>query len=83
MPFVLLTDNNGGSLLVACESTVEAEQVGQSAIWSGGGVSAWLVPAEAVKFSDDLVRQLSEDCSLYEIHDTIEEYVKVRTKVKK
>lgn len=56
---VLLTDNDDNSLLVDCPSVLEADEVGQAAVWSDGGVSAWLVDgAMEIPYSPEVVEQL-------------------------
>lgn len=53
MKFVLLTDDDDGAVLVACEDQKAAEAVGNAAVWGSGGVSAWLLPEAVV--ADDLI----------------------------
>jgi hypothetical protein len=48
MIYVLLTDTNDGSALIACPTPEAADSVGAAAILNDGGVSAWLVPESAV-----------------------------------
>lgn len=45
--FVLLTDNDNCTLLVACEDVDEARKIGSAAVFSDGDTSAWLIPAHA------------------------------------
>lgn len=39
MKHVLLTDNDGGVLLVACDDQDVANEVDETAVWAEGGVS--------------------------------------------
>lgn len=55
---ILLTDDNDGTALIACESAELAEEIGAAAIWSDGGVSAWQVPEVALVGSQDIVETL-------------------------
>lgn len=41
---VLLTDTDDSTMLVECPDHATAEKVGRAAIYSDGGVSAWIIP---------------------------------------
>lgn len=45
--YVLLTDSDDGTALVACPDPQAAETVAAAAVYSDGGVSAWRVPPRA------------------------------------
>lgn len=60
MKFVLLTDDDGCAL-VACKDQTEAEEVGRAAIYSGGGVSAWLLPDRVLTDAAMVQRTLRAD----------------------
>lgn len=55
--YVLLTDNNNATFLVACPDGEGAERVGIAAIFNDGGVSAWRLPDWAVT-DHEAVRQI-------------------------
>jgi hypothetical protein len=57
---VLLTDDHDRTLLVECEDTNQINELGAATVFGSHGVSAWVVPDEAVPWSDDLVRRLDE-----------------------
>lgn len=46
--FVLLTDNDNDTALIACRGKEIAESVARAAVFNDGGVSAWLVPNTAL-----------------------------------
>jgi hypothetical protein len=48
MEYVLLTDNDDGTALIACPDQAAAEQVASAAVFNDGGVSAWRVPRHAL-----------------------------------
>ena len=50
--FVLLTDDDDRTRLVACRDKAEAEAVASKAVWGTDSVSAWLIPKRAVRAED-------------------------------
>lgn len=64
--FVLLTDDNGCAL-VACADQKEAEAVGRAAVYSGGSVSAWLVPDKVLTDTAMIQRTLRADGSVADV----------------
>lgn len=69
MKYVLLTDDDGG-ILVACPDEAAAESLGAAAIFNDGGVSAWLVPARAIGWDYERVKEiLAAGGSLADVED--------------
>lgn len=66
MKYVLLTDDEGCTL-VACPDQDTAESVGHHAVFSDGGVSAWLVPTDAVTDFERVKEILNNGGGLSEI----------------
>lgn len=64
MKYLLLTDKDNGTALVACRDSSEADRLAAAAVFSDGGVSAWIVPDLAIVATDDLYDQLRDG------HDT-------------
>lgn len=72
--YVLLNDNDNGAALVQCATMADAEAVGAAAIFSDGGVSAWLVPKRAIEDSEALRERLRDGETTHEIHEATESY---------
>lgn len=70
--YVLLTDTNNDSLLVSCADAGEATALASAAVWSDGGVSAWLWPEDCVRVNADMVRDLREGASIANLMETRE-----------
>jgi hypothetical protein len=68
MVYVLLTDTNSGTLLVACPNQETASEVGSAAVWSDGGVSAWLVPDLATTQINEVIAGLREGYYLSQLN---------------
>lgn len=72
---VVLIDNDADTAVVVATPTMEeAEQVGSAAIYSRGGVSAYLLPGEALSLArpNDLRRviaALRDDESAHDLRD--------------
>lgn len=78
MRFLLLTDDDDGTLLIACEDREQAERLASAAVFSDGGVSAWLVPARTLEVGngvdeDYLIQHLQDGWSTYDLHERLEE----------
>lgn len=69
MKYVLLTDSDNGCALVQCTDETEANAVAAAAVFSDGGVSAWLVPTMALPDSEALRDALREGYSTYDLHE--------------
>lgn len=55
--FVLLTDNNDGTALIACPDGT-GDTVAGAAVFNGGGVSAWLILDAAITEPDEVIQIL-------------------------
>jgi hypothetical protein len=77
MIYVLLTDNDNGTALIACEDHEMAHQIGSAAIYSDGGVSAWLVPDQAIPASDDIIKQLRDGEDTADLHEAANRYLPI------
>lgn len=67
--YVLLTDDNNATFLVAASTEDNAEQVAAAAVFSDGGVSAWRVPTMALRDNDNLRDLLRQGYNLNYLHD--------------
>jgi len=68
--YVLLTDSDNDSLLISCESAERAVEVAGAAVWSDGGVSAWLWPEDVVHLSDEHIQDLREGAQIANLDRT-------------
>lgn len=69
MIYVLLTDSDDGTALVACPDEAAADQVAAAAVYSGGDVSAWLVPTMAIPEWGKVAELLREDRPTNDLHE--------------
>jgi len=68
--YVLLTDSDNDSLLLSCESAERATEVAGAAVWSDGGVSAWLWPEDVVPLTDTHIQDLREGARIADLDHT-------------
>lgn len=74
MQFVLLTDSDNATMLIACPDDATAQEVAGAAVFSDGGVSAWLVPERAVYVGASwysIVDKLREGWDITNLHDFV------------
>jgi len=69
---LLLTDDDNATLLVRCLDQAGADHVGRAAIYSDGGVSAWVVPTHAFTDAAVIAGRLHEGGDLSDVHDDLE-----------
>lgn len=65
MIYVLLTDSDDTTVLVACADQNTADEVGSSAIFADGDVSAYIVPDWALTNTNEVIDRLrkSQNCT--------------------
>ena len=67
--YVLLTDDDNGTILVSCQDTAQAEALARAAVFSDGGVSAWYLPSLVVRHADWMLVELQESANTSHLHD--------------
>lgn len=70
---VILIDTHDEVLVVDCADDAEAEAVGAAAIWSDGGVSAYLLPEGSVKASKALFEALRDGGRIDDVRKVADE----------
>lgn len=79
MIYVLLTDSNDGTAMIACRDDDKARAVGWAAVSGSGGVSAWVVPDHAITDVEAVIKELQDGgrCSDLDSLNTVEGTVAV------
>lgn len=67
--YVLLTDSDDGTALVACPDEAAAEKVAAAAVFTDGDVSAWLLPTLALSDWEKVATRLRKGDSTYDLHE--------------
>ncbi len=67
--YVLLTDDDDGTALIACPDEDTAEKVGAAAVFNDGDVSAWRVPTHAITDWEKVRRILRQHGNCSEVLD--------------
>lgn len=69
MIYVLLTDDDDGTAMIACPDETAATELGWAAVINDGGVSAWRVPDRAITGHERVTEILRDGGSCTDILD--------------
>ncbi len=70
--YVLLTDDDDGTMLVACEDREQAEATAVAGVFSDGGVSAWLIPATALTQPEAVQNILRDGGNCHDLFEAVD-----------
>ena len=69
MHYVLLTDNDNATAMIGCPDAETADTVAAAAVFSDGGVSAWLVPDGCFTSTQEIITMLRDGADCDDLHN--------------